>query len=67
MITFKKVRDAIIHFASNSSYLNNELNIPSLVIGSGNLDNIGDNEYIEVESLRDVSNIYYNFTLKYLR
>jgi len=66
MVTGKKARDTIIRFASNSSYLNHELNIPSLVIGPGNLDNIGDNEYIEVESLRDAFNIYYNFALKYL-
>lgn len=65
-ITGKKAQETIIHFASNSSYLNHELNIPSLVIGPGNLDHIGANEYIEVESLERASDIYYNFSLKYL-
>ena len=65
-VTSKKAQETIIHFASNSSYLSHELNIPSLVIGPGNLDHSGINEYIEVESLENASNIYYNFALKYL-
>jgi len=65
-VTGKKAKETIIHFASNSSYLNHELNIPSLVIGPGNLEHSGINECIEVESLENASNIYYNFALKYL-
>lgn len=62
----KKAQETTIHFASNSSYLNHELNIPSLVIGPGNLDDLGVNEHIEIKSLENASNIYYNFALKYL-
>ena len=35
-VTGVKAKQTIIHFASNSSYLNHELNMPSLVIGLGN-------------------------------
>lgn len=62
----EEAKETIIHFGSNSSYLTHELNIPSLVIGPGNIEDIGVNEHIKIESLENASEIYYNFALKYL-
>lgn len=64
--TGKKPKEIAINFASNAAFLTHELNVRSLVIGPGNLEDLGVNEHVRVESLENASNIYHDFALKYL-
>jgi len=65
-ITRRNLKEISIGFGSNAAFLTHELKIPSLIMGPGSLDHSGKNEFIEVKSFVDASNIYYNFALKYL-
>lgn len=64
--TGKKPKEIAIHCGTNAAFLTNELNVRSLVIGPGNLEDFGLNEYVRVESLENASTIYHGFALKYL-
>jgi len=64
--TGKEPKEIAIHCGTNAGFLTTELNVRSLVIGPGNLENIGLNENVKVESLKNASDIYYGFALKYL-
>lgn len=64
--TGKKPKEITVYCATNAAFLTNELNVRSLVIGPGNLEDFGLNEHVRVESLENASNIYHGFALKYL-
>lgn len=65
-VTGKKIKEMIVLCGTNAAFFTQELNIPTLVLGPGNLTDLGVNDHVEARSLENASDIYYNFALKYL-
>ena len=65
-VTGKEMKEMIVLCGTNAAFFTYELDIPALVLGPGNLTDMGINDHVEVESLQNAADIYYNFALKYL-
>jgi len=65
-VTGKETKEMILLCGTNAAFFTQELNIPTLVLGPGNLTDAGVNDHVEVRSLENTADIYYDFVLKYL-
>lgn len=55
-----------VKFATNAAYLTNYLGIPSMVLGPGNIADLGPSEHVEISKVLEATQIYREFAIRYL-
>lgn len=63
--TGRRAAETVIRFGSNSAYLYH-LGIPALVLGPGNIGDVGPDEHAEIAKVCEAVDIYHEFARRYL-